>query len=74
MADASLNMPEPATTAADWKTTDVGSVFVSTYPPYSFWEDGPVGAVEDMLARTGEAETPNSSSFLHSFQLIYEPL
>ena len=58
MADTDLNMPEPATTAADWKTTDVGSVFVSTYPPYSFWEDGSVGGVEDMLALPGEAETP----------------
>ena len=29
--------PEPATTRTDAKETEVGSVFVSNYPPYSFW-------------------------------------
>ncbi len=30
---------EPATAAKhDWKETEVGSVFVSNYPPYSFWK------------------------------------
>ncbi|MDZ7359936.1 MAG: coproporphyrinogen III oxidase family protein [candidate division KSB1 bacterium] len=30
---------EPATVAKhDWKETEVGSVFVSNYPPYSFWK------------------------------------
>ncbi len=29
--------PEPATSRLDLKQTDVGSVFVSNYPPYSFW-------------------------------------
>ncbi len=30
--------PEPATTRMDSKETEVGSVFVSNYPPYSFWK------------------------------------
>ncbi len=29
---------EPATAKHDWKETEVGSVFVSNYPPYSFWK------------------------------------
>ena len=29
--------PEPATTRTDAQETEVGSVFVSNYPPYSFW-------------------------------------
>jgi putative oxygen-independent coproporphyrinogen III oxidase len=29
--------PEPATAGTDSVETDVGSVFVSNYPPYSFW-------------------------------------
>lgn len=29
--------PEPATARTDAVETDVGSVFVSNYPPYSFW-------------------------------------
>ena len=28
---------EPATTRLDSENTEVGSVFVSNYPPYSFW-------------------------------------
>lgn len=33
-----MNQPEPATARLDGKDTDVGSVFVSNYPPYSTWE------------------------------------
>ncbi len=58
MADKNIATPEPATTAADWKTTDVGSVFVSNYPPYSFWTDGSVNGVTDMLAESGAPDTP----------------
>ena len=29
---------DPATTRADRTETEVGSVFVSNYPAYSFWE------------------------------------
>lgn len=30
---------EPATARLDWKETEAGSVFVSNYPPYSFWSN-----------------------------------
>ncbi len=40
MSDRSVQVsPEPATTPGDWKETDLGSVFVSNYPPYSFWTE-----------------------------------
>lgn len=58
MAENAIATPEPATTAADWKTTEVGSVFVSNYPPYSFWEDGSVDAVDEMLALPGDPAVP----------------
>lgn len=48
---------EPATTVRDWKKTDVGSVFVSNYPPYSFWND-PAGA--RALDRLDEPPAPNT--------------
>ena len=32
--------PEPATAGNTNLETDVGSVFVSNYPPYSFWSMG----------------------------------
>jgi oxygen-independent coproporphyrinogen-3 oxidase len=53
-----ITIPEPATTAADWKTTEVGSVFVSNYPPYSFWEDESTGAVTEILDKAGAQDTP----------------
>ena len=31
--------PKPATTRGDSEETEVGSVFVSNYPPYSFWKE-----------------------------------
>jgi oxygen-independent coproporphyrinogen-3 oxidase len=33
-----MNQPEPATERFDGKQTDVGSVFVSNYPPFSAWD------------------------------------
>ena len=40
MSDRSVQVsPEPATTPGDWKETGLGSVFVSNYPPYSFWTE-----------------------------------
>lgn len=49
---------EPATTALDWKKTDVGSVFVSNYPPYSFWQDDTSERVMGTLEESGDPETP----------------
>lgn len=52
--------PEPATAKKDWKHTDVGSVFVSNYPPYSFWSEDRVPEVIEMLNASHPAslETP----------------
>ena len=58
MSDTGIDKPEPATTAADWDQTDVGSVFVSNYPSYSFWEDSALSGVTDMLATPGNPATP----------------
>ncbi len=44
-----VHVPEPATSRKDWKETQVGSVFVSNYPPYSFWQDEHNSKVVDML-------------------------
>ena len=41
--------PEPATTRSDAKETGVGSVFVSNYPPYSFWQKEDVAEVIKVL-------------------------
>jgi len=53
-------IPEPATTKKEWKETEVGSVFVSNYPPYSFWHDKNTSQIEDMLHTSDPAasETP----------------
>ena len=50
MSDPAIN-PEPATTRLDDILTDteVGSVFVSNYPPYSFWTDEHLEAVAEVL-------------------------
>jgi len=41
-----MNKGEPATTVGIPTETEVGSVFVSNYPPYSFWTDEAVPAVQ----------------------------
>jgi oxygen-independent coproporphyrinogen-3 oxidase len=52
------NRGEPATTVGSPRETDVGSVFVSNYPPYSFWtEDDVERATAALDARPG-AEAP----------------
>lgn len=44
-----VDIPEPATSKKEWKDTEVGSVFVSNYPPYSFWRDENAAQIEEML-------------------------
>ena len=34
-----ITKPEPATTRNESQDTEIGSVFVSNYPPYSFWSE-----------------------------------
>jgi len=62
--------PEPATTRLDDILTDteVGSVFVSNYPPYSFWSDEHLDAVSDVLdTQPGDAAeaVPDLGLYLH---------
>jgi oxygen-independent coproporphyrinogen-3 oxidase len=40
---------EPATSKLDLEATEVGSVFVSNYPPYSFWSTEQLASVEEAL-------------------------
>jgi oxygen-independent coproporphyrinogen-3 oxidase len=49
-AQAEIVRPEPATAKLDLKDTDVGSVFVSNYPPYSFWKAEHLPKVFDALS------------------------
>jgi len=39
--------PDPATTGTELHETGVGSVFVSNYPPYSFWSPEHLGALDE---------------------------
>jgi oxygen-independent coproporphyrinogen-3 oxidase len=60
--------PEPATTRLDQALTDtdVGSVFVSNYPPYSFWSQEHVGAAQGALGTAGtDGETGDLGLYLH---------
>jgi oxygen-independent coproporphyrinogen-3 oxidase len=56
--DGNLIVAEPATTARDWKQTEVGSVFVSNYPPYSFWEEDTLDRALTVLDSPGDPDTP----------------
>ena len=51
-----VQIPEPATTRKTWRETDVGSVFVSNYPPYSFWRDENTARIEAMLRASDPAD------------------
>lgn len=53
-----MSRPDPATSLTDSGRTEVGSVFVSNYPPFSTWGPEGVPAVHDRLSRPGEPEVP----------------
>ncbi len=53
-----MSQPEPATARVAAEETGVGSVFVSNYPPFSFWNEASLPAVERALERPGEAGEP----------------
>ena len=59
--------PEPATTRLDRMLTgtDVGSVFVSNYPPYSFWRADQIPAAEAVLDSPAESRPPDLGLYLH---------
>jgi len=44
-----MTRPEPATQRLDGKDTDVGSVFVSNYPPFSAWQQDQSALAEETL-------------------------
>lgn len=50
--------PDPATSTHDTKETEIGSVFVSNYPPYSFWNTDDVVAAHSALQAPPRPETP----------------
>jgi oxygen-independent coproporphyrinogen III oxidase len=57
--------PEPATTAREWKETETGSVFVSNYPPYSFWREEGIEAVQTMLDAPPQGHATSLGLYLH---------
>ena len=62
------HLPEPATTRLDDLLTDteVGSVFVSNYPPYSFWNEDDVAAARALLdTPAAPGAVPDLGLYLH---------
>ena len=53
-----MSVAEPATARLDQEATEVGSVFVSNYPPYSFWNDDLVPRAHEALAQAPDASVP----------------
>ncbi len=53
-----MSQPEPATSRVRVEETGVGSVFVSNYPPFSFWSAEAVAAAEKALAEPPRPHTP----------------
>lgn len=53
-----LIQPDPATSAHAAKETEIGSVFVSNYPPYSFWNTETVNAAHAALQAPPHPHTP----------------
>jgi len=57
--------PDPATTPKDWKETGLGSVFVSNYPPYSFWSEDFVKDVPQILDTPPPSDDTPLGLYLH---------
>ncbi len=62
--------PDPATsvtsgTGTEVAETEVGSVFVSNYPPYSFWHEGDIPAARETLRHVPQGEVPPLGLYLH---------
>lgn len=49
---------DPATSTETTRQTEVGSVFVSNYPPYSFWSPDQVDEVQAAYATPGDPDNP----------------
>ena len=52
-----MTQADPATAGKEQVETDVGSVFVSNYPPFSFWGRDALGDVERALASPPRPDT-----------------
>lgn len=50
--------PEPATSRLDLEETEVGSVFVSNYPPFSQWKPEHLPAYREALGEQGRRDVP----------------
>lgn len=50
--------PEPATSRLDLQNTEIGSVFVSNYPPFSAWTPDASPALDRALDDKGATDTP----------------
>jgi oxygen-independent coproporphyrinogen-3 oxidase len=53
-----MTRPEPATSGTPAPETEVGSVFVSNYPPFSFWSGGTVDTALTALASAPDPDVP----------------
>lgn len=66
MSDQTAHVsPEPATSPKDWKETEIGSVFVSNYPPYSFWSEDAVKDVPQILDTPPPSDDTPLGLYLH---------
>ncbi len=62
MSERAATVAEPATGALDLEATDIGSVFVSNYPPYSAWKES---AVQEAVAALEREPEPGTSLGLY---------
>ena len=53
-----MSKSDPATSVGEPRETEVGSVFVSNYPPYSFWDMEHVPKAHEALASPAGRQTP----------------
>ena len=63
--EAPAPRPEPATSRLEMQETEVGSVFVSNYPPFSQWSREALGDYRAVLEAPAVAETPPLGLYLH---------
>ena len=57
--------PEPATSQLEMAETQVGSVFVSNYPPYSQWSEGDLEAFQTAIQTEPGEDAPPLGMYLH---------
>jgi oxygen-independent coproporphyrinogen-3 oxidase len=60
-----ISQPEPATSRLEMSDTEVGSVFVSNYPPYSRWSEDDLAAFHAATQAAPGANPPPLGMYLH---------